>query len=551
MMTEVLFDQERNGFVLGKGFVVGDEIIAPFMPIVKKKIIHEDLNEVGAISYQYEVAIQEADGTVHESVIVNDFNSIDWYRDFGMCDAELTVRQKKMLTYKMQVDAKACESVVSDIIVAPGFYLKNGVPIMVTGDKVYLPKEEKTIYVRSKSSLKLKESGISDVSLLIEKYLSFLPGVSPLLFYGVLLSSIKPLLSTLNVCVDFIEAIVAPSGHLKTTLARIYCMALKEPSEQEVNFSDRVRNDVLQKKLQTLSGLAFILDDYHRAAKNSERDKFKSRLDLVTREASGVHNSAFVFMTAETLEKSSIFSALDRMLQVNIPKKSAAELDKLKETVSTLRNEEMVAIIAKFVQQIIDNYVSVTHDVKKYMNEFSMPLWSVGNTRIGNQVKVISLVEFLFRKYVCNNDTQQSKREELMQALEEQGKRQVRMLMQLREAEEPVDFLLVLNEVIAEGTKCKDINIVLTKVQYSEKTGEQALNDGNCFILTRQALQKCLMSRLGKPVSMKKVSDDLHDAGVLLEDVDRRTRKYHNVRHYFLDIKTLERYCKVVMDNLF
>lgn len=550
-MAEFLLNQERNGFVEGKGFVIGDEIIAPFFPIVKRKIIHEDLNAEGAISYQYDIFVQEADGTIHEPVRVYDFGSIDWYRDFGMCDAEITTRQKKLLMYKLQVDAKSCENVVTDIIASPGFYVRNGVPIMVTGNKVYLPKGEKTIYVRSKSSLKLKENNIPDVSLLIEKYLTFMPGISVLLFYGALLSSIKPLLSSLGVRVDFIEAIVAPSGHLKSTLTRIYCMALHDSSEQEVNFSDRLRNDVLQKKLEDLSGLAFNMDDYHQAAKSYERDKFKARLDLVTRVASGVRNSAFVFMTAETLEKSSIFSALDRMFQVNIPKKSAVELNELKATVSRLRNEEMVAIVGKFVQQIIDNYTSVTQDVKKYMDEFTNPVWCVGNTRIGNQVRVISLVEFLFRKYVCNNDTRRSMYDELMKALEEQGKKQVRMLTQLREAEEQIDFLLVLNEVIAEGTKCKDINIVLANAQYSEENGEQALNDGHCFILTRQALQKCLMSRLGKPVSMKKVSDELHDAGVLIEDVDKRTRKYHNVRHYFLDIKALERYCKVVADNTF
>ena len=124
------------------------------------------------------------------------------------------------------------------------------------------------------------------------------------------------------------------------------------------------------------------------------------------------------------------------------------------------------------------------------------------------------------------------------------------MLMQLREAEETVDYLLVLNDIITEGTKCKDINIVLSNAQYSEEKGEQALNNGSCFILTRQALQRCLMSRLGKTISLNEVSDALHDAGILIEDVDKRTRKFHNVRHYFLDILALERYCEVMKDNM-
>ena len=47
-----------------------------------------------------------------------------------------------------------------------------------------------------------------------------MPKVTVVLFYAALLGAIKPLLNHLSVITDFIIGVVAPSGHLKTSLTR-------------------------------------------------------------------------------------------------------------------------------------------------------------------------------------------------------------------------------------------------------------------------------------------------------------------------------------------
>jgi len=48
------------------------------------------------------------------------------------------------------------------------------------------------------------------------------------------------------------------------------------------------------------------------------------------------------------------------------------------------------------------------------------------------------------------------------------------------------------------------------------------------------ALQMGLMNYLQRAVSMKQVSDALHDAGVIEEEGSARTKKFQGVRHYVI-----------------
>ena len=54
------------------------------------------------------------------------------------------------------------------------------------------------------------------------------------------------------------------------------------------------------------------------------------------------------------------------------------------------------------------------------------------------------------------------------------------------------------------------------------------------------------MNHIGHPVSLRKVSDELHDAGVLVEDIDKRSKKFMSRRHYVIAVDALDRYCEVL-----
>lgn len=155
-------------------------------------------------------------------------------------------------------------------------------------------------------------------------------------------------------------------------------------------------------------------------------------------------------------------------------------------------------------------------------------------------------MEHLFCKYVCSGNTQNSAHRELDEALQRQGKRQLKQLDSLRQKDEECNVLLVLDEIIKEGTKSKDIKISMVRAQYSDQTGNQAFLDDNYFYITGNALQACLMNHIGYPVSLRKVSDELHDAGVLVEDIDKRSKKFMSRRHYVIAVDALDRYCEVL-----
>ena len=110
-----------------------------------------------------------------------------------------------------------------------------------------------------------------------------------------------------------------------------------------------------------------------------------------------------------------------------------------------------------------------------------MPQWCNGSTRIGNQIRVLYLVEDLFCQYMCGSDTILSGRSQLREALEESGKIQVMQLEQVRYKEEDKDLLEVLHEIILEGAGCKDIKIVLNQEEYSEDE-EMALSKEDVFL---------------------------------------------------------------------
>ena len=226
--------------------------------------------------------------------------------------------------------------------------------------------------------------------------------------------------------------------------------------------------------------------------------------------------------------------------------------------IANLTLSGMSEIAVRFVQKLIDNYEDVKITVEKYTKnsilnnhrpKFEMPKWCNGSTRIGNQIRVLYLVEDLFCQYMCGSDTILSGRSQLREALEESGKIQVMQLEQVHYKEEDKDLLEVLHEIILEGAECKDIKIVLNQEEYSEDE-EMALSKEDAFYIRGPLLINVLMCRMGRVVTLKEISDRLHNAGVLEEEwgekVNKRTKKYKNKRHYVINKSLLDRYCRVL-----
>lgn len=553
MIEENKMLSAEQRFEEGRGFMIGETVIAEFEPTVTERYHYKNLN-TGEETDEYTVVTKDIYGSTTSSR-VSDFLKIDWYRDFGIIDIELSRKGKRILAAKLQREARnlAEEYCHEEIVASPGFYIKDGVPIMIMGNQAMLPtKEEGKFTVVSSSASLMKHIDSMDLKQEISNYINFMPKVTVVLFYAALLGAIKPLLNHLAVKTDFIIGIVAPSGHLKTSLTRLYTKWLVDEDELEISFDDSIRSDILQKRIKQAAGQNFLIDDLHKKSSIYDQNRYKERLDKAVRTVSKVGNSALIFITAESLKGSTIFSSHDRILQIKIPRMDSEELSIYKMSMADISHSYMAEIAVRFVQVLLDNYQDVRETVEQYIgnnifynkSKFEMPEWCKGSTRVGNQVRVLYLVEDLFCQYMCENDSKLSGRIQLHEALEETGKIQVKQLERLSSLEKEEDILLMLYQIIEEGTNCKDIHIVMTESQYSSGDKNMALLKDGCFNIKGEDLINVLMKRVGRPVSLKKVSDQLHKEGILDEDSDKRTKKVASRRHYVINIAMLENYCK-------
>lgn len=74
----------------------------------------------------------------------------------------------------------------------------------------------------------LKTGGSSDDKSVIKKFLNLMPGVSEILFYDSLFGVMKPIVIQCGLKPEFILALVGPSGHLKTSMVRLYSLWLEK-----------------------------------------------------------------------------------------------------------------------------------------------------------------------------------------------------------------------------------------------------------------------------------------------------------------------------------
>ena len=231
-----------------------------------------------------------------------------------------------------------------------------GMPVVVMGNHIVKPdKMSCGITVNAVSDFGMKTGKIEYLQM-IKTCIHFMPGITVILFYAALLGAIKPLLHSFGVIMDLIIAVVAPSGHLKSTLTRLYALWLVQREMQEISFSDTIRNDKLQIKIEECAAQNYLLDDYHITAKAYTRNKYRDRLDQSTRMVSGSRNSANIFVTSESLKGRSIFSAADRMLQIYIRRMTDEELFNYKSKLSEIPDYAMSMIALNFVQRLLNNY---------------------------------------------------------------------------------------------------------------------------------------------------------------------------------------------------
>ncbi|GEM_PF-3255671 len=535
--------KEREAFYLNDGYYVGNHKVADFEPYVVKKYITKDLT-IGEDSVSYDVRVRYQRGGESESLRVEDFLKIDYFRDFSQNTVMLKKFDKLTLAFKLQQEAlnPDLETEIT-VIAAPGYYKVDNSQIMVVADKTFCEKGVSET-VKSVSPHKWLSATTFNYDT-FKKYITFMPGVTEVLFYSALSAVIQPLLIETGNIPGFVTAMIAPSGHLKTTLTRLYTQWTVSSADLEVLFDDRITNDKLAKNIYAAVGLGYLIDDYHKKNREYDKRKYRDRLDTATRIASENKASAMIFITAEFIEGESIFSEQDRLLEIHIPQMNK-ELSEYKRRLGDMKKEEMASIAQEFAKKVMADVDKAKEHIANFVKDYRIPSWVDVTTRLGHHIMIILLTEYLFRIFMCGGNDIQSHLRDLEKALEVNGQKQTNELKLLRRKENVKSYILEIYDLLENrGKDNPDIHITVNREQYDEnKIGSVYWDMGkNVCYVTSNNLADILRKRIGHAVSVKKVSEELHDYGVLIEDTDKRSVKFRSRRHYLIDYQSLKNAC--------
>lgn len=308
---------KNNSFEIDEnGLKMNGESVAPFYPVVLEK--RQMINDEGkTIRKEYDIAVcLPGKGNLEKHTFTNLSNIIySKYWD-ECCDAELSYEQKKALRIYLQYCLQEVKLKTCIVIDHLGFL--NGMPEYYVYDKntVFCSKDTENIFLIDDilPSFLPQERFSRDQCLdYIKKMAELYPGVTDILLSISLFSIIKPIFIAINHMPNFFVNLYGKPGSLKTTLAKLF---LARNEKQIMSFSRNNRRDVL-KLLKQYEGHSVLIDDYHPAVKQYDKDRQESILDMISR-CADKESYALAIVTSEYLNGS--FSLQDRMIQVGIQK---------------------------------------------------------------------------------------------------------------------------------------------------------------------------------------------------------------------------------------
>lgn len=490
----------------------------------------------GAPAYQVEAVYTDGRPPQHEWT--DSLKNMDLFALFEIDDSFLTAENRKLLLSKLMHEAGRLHW-QTEVESREGLQGVCKTQVYVFGEYVLcygeLPDRHKVITQHSISPIRYTDG--KELLKMSGEYIKLLPGVSEILFFGAFFAVVKPFLSRLSIPCGFLLSFVAPSGHLKTTLARMYALWMEPQSVQEANFCSLQRDQSILNAIDSLSGQNFLLDDLHEITNTNEKRRQERRLDIVARHVDEKPACANVILTGETMEKMGIFSCMDRVFQVRIPKMDAVGIERLKEKVSALPPGFMPSMAYAFARSLTGHYPEVLKEIQEFYHKNSINHAATGYaTRMHRHALFIRMAAYLFAKYIADPELVILKNEtELDSAIQKQIDLQQAELQKIRETEEPCDYIVEFYKVIGEGDRY--IKVCSNPQDYNDSENS-CLQWKEKIYITTGALKKCLFKRFQKYVPVKLVVDAFHKEGILEEEPGSKGRQknFQNQKHYVINL---------------
>lgn len=524
----------RFKFVENKGLYFDDNLLIDAdINVIRKKCLFNANTGNGT---EYLVQVTYTDERAMTERWLKDLKRIDFW-SFEVNDALLDSEKYNLIIFKLLYEAnlltaKTCIENTS------GMRSINGKPTFFLGQHILLPQNEKLENVVFTSNFHMNVSEQFKAQS-VSGCLNMLPGVTELLFYGALYAIVKPFLNEMKINGGFVNALVGPPGHLKTSLIRKFALWLEDREQQEIGFYLSRRNQTILDSIESISGQNFLIDDLHRVANRNENLRQQQRLEAIARHVNSVGRCANLFITGESLADMGVFSCIDRTLQITISKMSSKEITTLKLKMSDMSDEFMTNVAFVFAKRLMENYSDVLADIKDFYDKnVNVTNQNEGHvTRIQRYAMFLKMTRFLFCKYCFYFERGDGDEEAFEAALKKQIDIQYTELQRICENKENSDYAIDLFEII---NKEDDITLIHDSDQYF-CSDDTCCMKGDRVYFTTKALERAFLMLYGRYVSTKDIVHQLHIYGILETEPGSRGKQknFKGKKHYVISIRVL------------
>ncbi len=493
----------------------------------------------------YRLVLKTVDG---EDIAEKELSSIDnirLYEDFKYPDALLSERERKILKY--QIQSKSLRIVPNKVYQCSAGLQKDedGTNLILIGNELFSdrPIVAKYFY-NSDYQLRYKKEVTDDnredfVKRGLSSYISFWPEVSEVIFYGALYGVLKPYMYHLGLISGFIFFLVAPMGHLKTSMARLYFLWGTKEEKLKSTFVEYVQNQKIIKNIKSCIGMCYLLDDLHPAATTNDKKKESQRLDVISRTVTENDDCGHVVMTGESIYDYGTLSCLDRILQINLPKLESEKLERKKREIQKLDSDFMPEVVRYFQQKLMGNFDQVIKDIQLFLEDSNNVTCEEidSSLRAATHAKYVMLTEYLFRKYCCDNDQNLSGYINLKKAIGNNIKIQQRMMNQQRKDVER-DYVKDLYSILNN----KVITFVTLEEDYSVDNERTCFFKNNKFYITPNVLRYAFCQYLKRTVNLQKIVKSFDVAGILEKSGKYYQKKFKGTWHYVISKPMIQLY---------
>ncbi|MDE7001888.1 MAG: hypothetical protein K2P73_16640 [Lachnospiraceae bacterium] len=493
-----------------------------------------------SIIITYTLCAVYKDGKISDPVQVKSLDKISLFALFRIPDINESGKEQRLIRKKLELEAALLEP-EKCICCHQGLQQYDGNEIWIMGDQIISAGQLTTpITIEPQYPFPdihcIQKDCIPNFR---ESIIRLLPGVSEILFYYSLSAITKMILHEVSIDTNFTLAVVGPSGHLKTSMVKKIALWLSDKGMQQFNFSSHARTSQVLEAMDRLSGMNYLIDDFHMYTKSQDIERQNKRLDDIVRHIESSPDCANAIVTGEHIQ--GIFSCIDRILVIHIPRMDSDKLTTLKAELGIIPDNTMSMIAYLFVQELINHIEEVREDCKQfYQDNYVKTIHDASNpTRTYRHCCFIKLTEFLYCKYCCGHSERLSARDELYKALEKQYAIQQEQLRKLSITEQH-DYVLGVKDML-DAEEGKYLRIETDIEQYDASYNNCYLANDQVYI-TSQALTYGMNLYYGTSIKKSEVARALENTGVLIRGSDTLTKKFGGKRHYVIHLKLLNHY---------